>query len=63
VEDELALRRLQLGDGALVYGLLGLFCTPGAELLTEGELVLASDLEITNLGRRIVRLGPPQHVP
>jgi uncharacterized protein len=31
-----------------------LVCTPGGQLLTEGELVLASDLDISDLGRRIV---------
>jgi hypothetical protein len=34
--------------------LLRLACTPGGQLLTEGELVLASDLDLSDLGRRIV---------
>ena len=34
--------------------LLQLVCTPGGRLLTEGELVLASDLDLSDLGRRIV---------
>lgn len=34
--------------------LLRLVCTPGGQLLTEGELVLASELDLPDLGRRIV---------
>jgi AAA+ ATPase superfamily predicted ATPase len=34
--------------------LLRLVCTPGGQLLNEGELVLASELELSDLGRRIV---------
>jgi hypothetical protein len=42
-------------DGESVrQNLLRLVCTPGGQLLTEGELVLASDLDVSDLGRRIV---------
>jgi AAA+ ATPase superfamily predicted ATPase len=34
--------------------LLRLVCTPGGQLLNEGELVLASELDLSDLGRRIV---------
>jgi hypothetical protein len=34
--------------------ILRLVCTPGGQLLTEGELVLASDLDLSDLGRRVV---------
>jgi AAA+ ATPase superfamily predicted ATPase len=34
--------------------LLRLVCTPGGQLLIEGELVLASELDLSDLGRRIV---------
>jgi AAA+ ATPase superfamily predicted ATPase len=34
--------------------LLRLVCIPGGQLLTEGELVLASDLDVSELGRRVV---------
>jgi hypothetical protein len=34
--------------------LLRLVCTPGGQLLSEGELVLASELDLSDLGRRIV---------
>lgn len=34
--------------------LLRLVCTPGGQLLTEGELVLSSELDLSDLGRRIV---------
>lgn len=34
--------------------ILRLVCTPGGQLLTEGELVLATDLDISDLSRRIL---------
>lgn len=42
-------------EGAsLRENLLRLVCTPGGQLLSEGELVLAADLDVSELGRRIV---------
>jgi hypothetical protein len=34
--------------------LLRLVCTPGGQLLSEGEFVLASDLDVSELGRRVL---------
>lgn len=42
-------------EGAsLRENLLRLVCTPGGQLLSEGELVLASELDVSELGRRVV---------
>ena len=41
-------------SASLRENLLRLVCTPGGQLLSEGDLVLASDLDVSELGRRIV---------
>jgi hypothetical protein len=45
-------------SASLRENLLRLVCTPGGQLLSEGELVLSSDLGISELGRRVVSRSP-----
>jgi hypothetical protein len=41
-------------NASLRENLLRFVCTPGGQLLSEGEFVLASDLDVSELGRRVL---------